>query len=260
MDPLKPKKHLGQHFLADENIASRIVRALDAPKDAPVVEIGPGMGVLTKYLLEEYTNVHVVEFDPDAADYLEKAFPTKRLTIHRADFLKWDLPTHLKEEAWFIGNLPYNVSSPIFFQLLAQQSLVKRGVFMVQKEVADRVCAPESAPTKQKGILSVLVNLHFATKMEMKVKPGVFRPPPKVMSAVFRMDRRDDAPDLPFEPIKQLVKAAFGKRRKTLRNSLAQFDLPWEKFPAEWPTLRAEALPYPAFVELARELLPAEDV
>lgn len=256
MDKLRPKKHLGQHFLADENIAVRIVEALGAPASGPVVEIGPGMGVLTRHLLDRYEEVHVVEYDPDAVAYLKEAFPTDRLTIHPADFLKWDIPEELSREAWFIGNLPYNVSSPIFFHLLKHLERVPKGVFMVQKEVADRVCAPESAPTKQKGILSVLVNLYFQTRMELKVKPTVFRPPPKVMSAVFSMERLPNLPEADFETLKQVVKAAYGKRRKTLRNALASLDIPWENLPGDWATLRAEALPYAAFVELANSINP----
>lgn len=259
MDPLKPKKHLGQHFLADENTARKIVDLLQAPPGAAIVEIGPGMGVLTKYLLERFSQVHVVEFDPAAVAYLQQAYGDKGLHIHQADFLKWEFSEHLGGPAHFIGNLPYNVSSPIFFKLLEERAWVKEAVFMVQKEVADRVCAPESAETKQKGILSVLVSRYFHAKTAFKVKPSVFRPPPKVMSGVFRMEALPDPGPPAFPLFKAVVKAAFGKRRKTLRNALRELEVPWEQLPADWPGLRAEALPYAAFAQISNTLKPSTE-
>lgn len=260
MDPLKPKKHLGQHFLADENTARKIVDLLQAPEQGPVVEIGPGMGVLTKYLLERFEQVMVVEFDPEAVDYLKTAYGDQGLIIHHADFLKWDFEKHLSGPAHFIGNLPYNVSSPIFFRLLEQKTWVKEAVFMVQKEVADRVCARETAPAKQKGILSVLVNRYFESQMAFKVRPSVFRPPPKVMSAVFRLSELPDPGPPEFAIYKKVVKAAFGKRRKTLRNALRELNVQWEDLPESWPGLRAEALPFDAFAHIAHTLnLPADE-
>jgi len=254
MDALRPKKHLGQHFLADENTARKIVDLLKVPEGAPVVEIGPGMGVLTKYLVERFEEVHVVEFDPDAVAYLKSEFADTGLIIHHADVLKWSFTDHLEQPAYFIGNLPYNVSSPIFFRLLENRSWVKQGVFMVQKEVADRVCAPESAEARQKGILSVLVSRYFQAKNAFKVKPTVFRPPPKVMSGVFTMNRLNETGEPEFSDLKRVVKAAFGKRRKTLRNALKELEIDWSQFPETWPTLRAEALPYDAFNEIAATL------
>lgn len=258
MDSLKPKKHLGQHFLAHENTALKIVELLNAPREATIVEIGPGMGVLTKYLVEAYDNVMVVEYDLDAVEYLKAEFAETNLQVHHADFLKWSLPENLTGPTYFIGNLPYNISSQIFFRLLENTDYVQQGVFMVQKEVADRVCAKEDAPAKLKGILSILVNRYFKTKKALKVRPSVFRPPPKVMSAVFTMDRRQEEGEPAFSDLKRVVKAAFGKRRKTLRNSLKELQIDWEQFPEKWPTLRAEALPFDAFDQLA-ESLNSED-
>ena len=260
MDSLRPKKHLGQHFLADENTARKIVDLLEAPQGATIVEIGPGMGVLTKYLVERYDRVIAVDFDPDSVDYLNTAFAETSLEVYHADFLKWPMEEILEGPTYFIGNLPYNVSSPIFFRLLEMKHLVQQGVFMVQKEVADRVCATESAPPKLKGILSVLVNRYFHTKMSFKVRPSVFRPPPKVMSAVFTMDRKADETEPEFADLKRLVKAAFGKRRKTLRNSLKEFQLDWDQYPETWPGLRAEALPFHAFDQLAHGLKSQDHV
>ena len=212
------------------------------------------MGVLTKYLVEKFEKVMVVEYDPDAVEYLKIEFAGTNLVVHHADFLKWDFAAHLSGPVYFIGNLPYNVSSPIFFRLLEEKHYVQQGVFMVQKEVADRVCAKESATPKQKGILSVLVSRYFQTRMAFKVRPSVFRPPPKVMSAVFTMDRQEGTDEPEFSNLKKLVKAAFGKRRKTLRNSLKELQIDWSQFPEEWSGLRAEALPFDAFNQLAQSL------
>ncbi len=254
MNSLKPKKHLGQHFLIDENTARNILDLLNAPSDATVIEIGPGMGVLTKYLVEKYKNVIAVEFDPHAVEYLKTKFADTNLVIHHADFLKWPFSKHLPGPAYFIGNLPYNVSSPIFFRLLEQKSYVKQGVFMVQKEVAERVCASEDATPKIKGILSVLVSRYFRARLVFRVRPSVFRPPPRVMSGVLVLERQDEKEEPEFNVLRKLVKAAFGKRRKTLRNALREFEINWEQFPQQWPTLRAEALPFDAYNQLADSL------
>jgi len=259
MDSLKPKKQLGQHFLADENTARKIVDALQAPPEARIVEIGPGMGVLTKYLVERYKDVHVVEYDPDAVAYLKAHFADSQLTIHHADILKWDFEAHLDRPTWFIGNLPYNISSPIFFRLLEYRHLVQRCVFMVQKEVADRVCAAEEAPPKQKGILSVLTHPYFERKYLFKVRPSVFRPPPKVMSAVFSFARKPEPAEIHFPAYKQTIKKAFGQRRKTLRNALKSLNPTWESLDPKWSQLRAEALPYAAFAEISNQIAPEND-
>lgn len=257
MQNLKPKKHLGQHFLADENIARKIVGLLDPNLDGPVIEIGPGMGVLTKYLLEIFEEVWVIEFDPSAVEYLKERFKDTNLRIFHGDVLKWDF-AHLKgRPARWIGNLPYNVSSPIFFKLLENSSLVQQGVFMVQKEVADRVCAVAGKSGKEGGILTVLSDAYFDRKVEFKVPPSVFKPPPKVMSAVFTMQNKP-LPEVDFQPLKKVVKAAFGQRRKTLRNALKQFvfDPPPSDAQLE---LRAEVLSTAEFVALAQQLVSGED-
>ena len=253
MQNLKPKKQLGQHFLADENIARKIVSLLDDSIQGPIVEIGPGMGVLTKYLLEKFPEVWVVEFDADAVEYLQKRFAGTGLRIFHADFLKWDFGELKDRGARFIGNLPYNVSSPIFFRLLEQHTLVQQGVFMVQKEVADRLCADAGASGKEGGILTVLTDAYFLRKNQFKVPPTVFKPPPKVMSAVFTLqNKRQDSVD--FEALRIVVKAAFGQRRKTLRNAIKH--LGFDPAPPEqWLDLRAEALSTDQFLQLANWLL-----
>ncbi|HHG86126.1 MAG TPA: ribosomal RNA small subunit methyltransferase A [Bacteroidetes bacterium] len=255
MQNLKPKKFLGQHFLADENIARKIVKSLVAPPNACVVEIGPGMGVLTKYLRAQFEDFRVVEYDPDAVEYLREKFIEPPIQVVSGDFLKWNIASALDRPGYFIGNLPYNVTSPILFQLLENRKWVEGCVFMVQKEVADRICAVEGASVKERGILTILLDCYFEMRKGFKVSPSVFRPPPKVMSAVFSMVRRPNV-DVPFEPLRTVVKAAFGQRRKTLRNSIKKLDMDLEAFPVEWLSLRAEALSTDQFVQLSRALRP----
>jgi 16S rRNA (adenine1518-N6/adenine1519-N6)-dimethyltransferase len=249
MQNLKPKKQLGQHFLADENIARKIVGLLDTTLAGPIVEIGPGMGVLTKYLLEKFPEVWVVEFDADAVLYLKERFAGTQLRIFHADILKWDF-AHLEgRAARFIGNLPYNVSSPIFFRLMEQHPLVQQGVFMVQKEVADRVCADAGTSGKESGILTVLTDAYFLRKTQFKVPPTVFKPPPKVMSAVFTLQAKPVQP-AHFEALRTVVKAAFGQRRKTVRNAIKLLEFK-QPPPEAWLDLRAEALSTAQFMQLA---------
>lgn len=252
MQNLKPKKHLGQHFLADENIARKIVGLLDPSLEGPVIEIGPGMGVLTKYLLEKFDEVWVIEYDSSAVEYLKERFKDTNLRIFHGDVLKWDVGHLEGRPARWIGNLPYNVSSPIFFKLLENSQLVQQGVFMVQKEVADRVCAEAGGSGKAGGILTVLTDAFFYRKVEFKVPPSVFKPPPKVMSAVFSMVSKPDV-KIALGPLKTVVKAAFGQRRKTLRNSIGK--LIFEPAPPEELLgLRAEVLDTEQFCDLARRL------
>ncbi len=253
MQNLKPKKQLGQHFLADENIARKIVSLLDDRHEGPIIEIGPGMGVLTKYLVDKYPEVWVVEFDGDAVEYLRKRFEGTHLRIIHGDFLKWDFAELAGRGARFIGNLPYNVSSPIFFRLLEEHLLVQQGVFMVQKEVADRLCASAGDSGKESGILTVLTDAYFERKMQFKVAPTVFKPPPKVVSAVFTLQAKPDQP-ADFESLKILVKAAFGQRRKTLRNSIRHLE--FTVAPADsLLDLRAEAVSTSEFVQLSKLLV-----
>lgn len=254
MQNLKPKKQLGQHFLADENIVRKIISLVDTGLEGPVVEIGPGMGVLTKHLLAAYPEVWAVEYDADAVTYLETRFAGSGLRLVNEDFLKWDFGALGGRPARFIGNLPYNVSSPIFFRMLEERALVQQGVFMVQKEVADRICATAGMGGKEGGILTVLTDACFTRKLQFKVAPTVFKPPPKVMSAVLTLEAKEGS-CMDFEALRVVVKAAFGQRRKTLRNALKGMNFSGD-IPAAWLDLRAEALSTAQFMELARRLNP----
>lgn len=250
MDKLKPKKYWGQHFLKDLNVARRISETLEAVPPQPVVEIGPGEGVMTQFLLEKHPKISVVEVDPEAVDFLTDRFGLDKLTIHHLDVLKWK-PSG-DEPLAIIGNLPYNISSPIFFLLLEYRYLVREGVFMIQKEVAQRISAKEGSKTY--GVLSVLLQAYFDIKYHFTVPPTVFRPPPKVDSGVIRMQPLGEEPPVSFDALRRVVKQAFGQRRKTLRNALK--GLEFEEFPEweGWKGLRAEALSVKDFIHLTTKL------
>lgn len=224
-DRVRPKKSLGQHFLHDKRIAEKIVLGLTAPSGCErVLEIGPGMGVLTQYLVKRPDlQVSVIEIDRDSVAYLEKHYPG--LPIIAGDFLELDLRGRFSGKCSIIGNFPYNISSQIFFKVLENRDQVWQVVGMVQKEVADRIAAPHG--NKTYGILSVLLQAFYTVEYLFKVPPGVFTPPPKVMSAVIRLVR-NTREALPCDErlFFRVVKQGFNNRRKTLRNALKNLILP----------------------------------
>jgi len=224
-DKVRPKKSLGQHFLHDQNAARRIVDSL-LPAPNPVLEIGPGMGVLTKYLVERPdTDLRLIEIDRDSVRYLHKHYPLLDGKIIEGDFLKLDLKAVFPDKFSVIGNFPYNISSQIFFRVLECRNQVDQVVCMLQKEVADRIA--EKPGSKTYGILSVLLQAYFDIDYVFKVSPGAFTPPPKVMSAVIRLRRNTTARlECNEELFVQVVKAGFNMRRKTLRNALKNLILP----------------------------------
>lgn len=248
MGNVKPKKHLGQHFLRDANISRKIVACL-GPVSGPVVEIGPGTGALTRFLSETASRLILVEFDGESVEYLQAHYDLPSVEIHQVDFLKWEIKKHLDTPAAFIGNLPYNISSPIFFRLLEQREYVTKGVFMIQKEVAERICAPPGSKTY--GILSVLLGYFFELKYEFTVSRKVFLPPPKVQSAVLTLTRKPEPGPAEYESLKKLVKLAFQQRRKTLRNALKAYSFPEEEEFKELLSRRAETLSLEEFEKLA---------
>ena len=216
---VKPKKALGQHFLKDLQIAQRIADTLDTFKSLPVLEIGPGMGVLTQFLLEAGHDLTVVELDMESVDYLNQNFPDLKGRIIAEDFLKLDLSKIFPGEFCVIGNYPYNISSQIFFKVLDYKDQIPCCSGMLQKEVAERLAAGPGSKTY--GILSVLLQAWYDVEYLFTVSEKVFDPPPKVKSAVLKMTR-NDRKELGCDEklFKTVVKTSFNQRRKTLRNSM----------------------------------------
>lgn len=249
MNKVKPKKALGQHFLTDMNIAQRIAQTISDYRQLPTLEVGPGMGVLTGFLLEEDPKVTVVEIDRESIEWLEAHFDDLR--IIEGDFLKLDLGEVMGEEPFtVIGNYPYNISSQIFFHILDYKDLIPCAAGMLQREVAERLAAGPG--TKARGILSVLLQAWYDVEYLFTVSENVFNPPPKVKSGVIRLTR-NDRKELGCDPVrfKAIVKATFGQRRKTIRNSIRSV-IP--DFPAEHPLAgqRPEQLTVEQFLELAK--------
>ena len=216
---VKPKKSLGQHFLKDLSIARRIAETLSDYKHLPVLEIGPGMGVLTTFLLEEGHDLSVVELDRESVAYLNENFPALAGRILAEDFLKLDLETLFEGPFCVIGNYPYNISSQIFFKVLDHKEKVPCCSWMIQKEVAERLA---SGPGKKAyGILSVLLQAWYDIEYLFTVDASVFNPPPKVQSAVIRMVRnKRESLGCDEKIFKSVIKTSFNQRRKTLRNSM----------------------------------------
>ena len=222
---VKAKKHLGQHFLKDENIANKISETLTLKGYDSVLEIGPGMGVLTKYLLKKDTTTYVVEIDSESVEYLKANFLNLASRVIEKDFLKYDLNLVFKGEPFaIIGNFPYNISTQIVFKTLEMRDQIPEFSGMFQKEVAQRICSKEG--NKVYGILSVLTQAFYDAEYLFTVPPSVFNPPPKVESGVLRLTRKDNY-NLPCDEalLFKVVKTAFQQRRKTLRNSLKTFNL-----------------------------------
>ena len=220
MKSVRPKKFLGQHFLKDLHVAQRIADTVDACPALPVLEVGPGMGVLTQFLLQKERPLTVVEIDTESIGYLRNAFPRLREQIVEGDFLRMNLPALFGNRPFVLtGNYPYNISSQIFFKMLDNKDLIPLCTGMLQKEVAERIA---SAPgNKAYGILSVLIQAWYRAEYLFTVEPSVFNPPPKVKSAVIRLTRNETTSLGCDEALfKRIVKTAFNQRRKTLRNSI----------------------------------------
>ena len=220
MKLVKPKKFLGQHFLTDLGIARDIADTVDACPDLPVLEVGPGMGVMTQYLVEKPREVKVVEIDFESVAYLRQHFPKLEDNIIEDDFLKMHLEHTFDGKPFVLtGNYPYNISSQIFFKMLEYKDLIPCCTGMIQKEVAERMAAHPG--TKAYGILSVLVQAWYTVEYLFTVHEHVFNPPPKVKSAVIRMTRNEtSALGCDEKLFRRVVKTTFNQRRKTLRNNI----------------------------------------
>ena len=252
MSLLKPqqvraKKHLGQHFLKDESIAQAVAESIEAAPGNKVIEVGPGMGMLTKYLLEKEIDLQVSEIDRESVEYLRLHY--RGLKIITQDFLALPLNEYLDAEGIVVGNYPYNISSQILFHCLDFIPNVRQLSGMFQKEVAERVVASHGSKTY--GILSVLIQTYYETEYLFTVEPNAFNPPPKVRSAVIRLTRKEGI-SLPVSDgwLKTVVKTAFNQRRKTLRNALKPL-LKGKTPEHPFLTMRAEQLSVIQFAELA---------
>lgn len=248
---VRPKKILGQHFLRDQNIARKIVESLVIKGEhQAVLEIGAGMGVLTKYLLMRGDiDLYVVEIDKESVAYLNQNFPALKGRLIEGDFLEMDIRSIFHDSFSVIGNFPYNISSQIFFKILEHKDQVTEVVCMLQKEVADRIAAHHGSKTY--GILSVLLQAYFTIEFLFKVSPGVFNPPPKVMSGVIRLTR-NACVKLPCDEnlFIKVVKQGFNNRRKTLRNALKNLNLPPIISTLALLDKRAEQLSVEEFIQL----------
>ena len=253
MKSVKPKKNLGQHFLTDLNVAKRIADTVDTCPNIPILEIGPGMGVLTQYLVEKHRDVKAVEIDKESVAYLNEAFPILHDNIVGADFLQMNLEDIFSGKQFVLtGNYPYDISSQIFFKMLDNKNLIPCCTGMIQREVALRIAAQPG--NKTYGILSVLIQAWYDVEYLFTVDEDVFNPPPKVKSAVIRMTR-NNVSKLNCDEIlfKRLVKTVFNQRRKMLRVSLRQMipNKVHENFyEQDVMTKRPEQLTIAQFVEL----------
>ncbi|OAQ38827.1 16S rRNA (adenine(1518)-N(6)/adenine(1519)-N(6))-dimethyltransferase [Pedobacter psychrophilus] len=251
MSVVKAKKHLGQHFLTDKNIAEKIVNSLiHHAKYQQVLEVGPGMGVLSDFLLQKKDfETHLIDIDTESFLFLQKKYPELGDKLLNEDFLKLNFKDVFASSFAIIGNFPYNISSQILFKVLDNRNQVPEVVGMFQKEVAERCTA--KAGTKEYGILSVFLQAYYKCEYLFTVKPGVFNPPPKVTSAVIRLSR-NEVKDLGCDEklFWQVVKAGFNQRRKTLSNAVSGI-IPKEKQDESkvW-TLRAERLSVTDFIDL----------
>ena len=259
MQSVKAKKHLGQHFLTDKGLAGKIVKALrpEALGYTKVLEVGPGMGILSDWLLEEkHLDTYLIDIDSESIAYLQQQYPQLGDRLIEGDFLKLPFTPTFVDGLAVIGNFPYHISSQILFKILDERHLVKEMVGMFQKEVAERCFA--KAGTKEYGILSVFVQAYYQVEYLFTVKAGSFNPPPKVLSGVIRLTRNSiphlDCDEKLFE---RVVKAAFNQRRKTLRNALSGSLIKEAMDDAAVWDLRAERLTVADFVSLTNKIQQA---
>lgn len=254
---VRAKKFLGQHFLKDETIANKIADSLSLEGYQHILEIGPGMGMLTKYLLKKSKTIWVVEIDRESIAYLKTHYLHLSERIIEEDFLKMDLSTYFKDQPLaIIGNFPYNISSQIVFKAIENREKIPEFSGMFQKEVAQRICGKPG--NKTYGILSVLIQAFYDAEYLFTVDPSVFNPPPKVDSGVLKLTRKNNY-TLPVDTafFFRVVKTAFNQRRKTLRNSLKSFDISDKLKEDVIFALRPEQLSVQQFIELTKSL--AED-
>ncbi len=253
---VRAKKHLGQHFLTDKNIASKIVESLKPEgRYQQVLEVGPGMGILSDFLLQKSSyETFLIDLDIESFQFLQKKYPDLGNRLINGDFLQLDFPSVFSGKVGVIGNFPYNISSQILFKILENRHLVPEVVGMFQKEVAER-CASKPG-SKEYGILSVFIQAYYSVEYLFTVKAGVFNPPPKVLSAVIRLNRNKiEQLDCDEKFFWKVVKAGFNQRRKTLRNALSSLVSKDKMGQDPMLDLRAERLSVDDFVKLTNNLM-----
>ncbi len=251
MGKVKAKKHLGQHFLTDTSVAQRTAEALHLKGYTKVLEIGPGMGILTQYLLKQQAvETYVVEIDQESVTYLKKHYPDLKDRIIEGDFLKLELKKYFQEPFAIAGNFPYNISSQILFKTIDNREMIPEFAGMFQKELAERVAAKHG--NKTYGILSVLVQAYYNVEYLFTAEEHVFDPPPKVKSGVIRMVRKQIALDCDDALFKTLIKTSFNQRRKTMRNTLKSLGIPDSLNEHNFLNLRPEQLAVEDFIELTK--------
>ncbi len=247
---VSPKKHLGQHFLADKNISRKIADAIIYDGVKNVLEIGPGTGALTEFLVPQDNSLKLIDLDKESIEYLHQKYPEKKEEIIYGDFLKMDCQDYFSDEFIVTGNFPYNISTQIMFKVVENRKQITQVVGMFQKEVAERIA--EKHGSKTYGILSVIVQAFYDVEYLFSVSENVFIPPPKVKSGVIRLIRKDNQNlDCDEKLFVQIVKATFNQRRKTIHNSLKKLGLE-KPAPEKFATKRPEQLSVEEFVELTR--------
>ena len=254
MKAVSPKKKIGQHFLNDLNIAQKIADLLQHQNCDNILEIGPGMGVLTQFLIPKIKNLKLVEIDTESVTYLNRKYPERQKDILNEDFLKMNLSKTFEGQAFgIIGNFPYNISSQIVFKALEYRQYLPFFCGMFQKEVAQRIC--EKPGTKAYGILSVLCQTYYHAQYHFNVSPAVFSPPPKVDSVVLSLKRKEDLIiDFDEKLLFRIVKTGFQQRRKTLRNSLKSLNIHKLTLEDSIFDLRPEKLSAAQFIELTNKV------
>ena len=252
MKRVRAKKYLGQHFLNNNTIAQNITKQLDTNLNKNVLEIGPGMGVLTKFLLNQKLNLKLIEIDAESVQYLKKKFPQVKHDIYEEDFLKIKIQELYKNSVSVIGNFPYNISTQILFKVFENKDQIIQVIGMFQKEVAERLCAKEG---KKKGILTILLQTFYNIEYCFNVDPDVFFPKPKVNSAVIKLTRNNrERINCDEKLFIQIIKSSYNHRRKTLRNALKSFSLGEDKTITRLLNLRAEQLSINDFIILTNHV------
>mgnify|MGYP006073106149 FL=1 len=252
MPLVKAKKHLGQHFINNDQLAKDITELLSFNKDFQILEIGPGMGVLTKFLMNVNINFKVIEIDKESITYLKNKYPDFKENIIEGDFLKFDLKNNFKSNISIIGNFPYYISSQILFRVWDHNEKIQELVGMFQKEVADRIIALKG---RERGILSVLIQVFYNVENCIDVSPENFTPPPKIQSSVIKLNRNNRKElECSKKLFKQVVKTAFNQRRKTLRNALKTYNIKKDSKVESLLSLRAEQLNVEDFIKITKHV------